>query len=520
MPDLLTMTHHGGQPKDKTEVLYNSRFDYLFPEAARDEKSLVDATNAVANLKALADVMADPGQPADPGTVLDSAIPAAMTYLGQFIDHDITARTDRDEGQFVIGGDGPSAPIDPNLVVATLRNGRRPTLDLDSVFADGPGLSPNATSVAEKVRGIGLYYERRLRLRRTGRTVDLRRVPVPPETTGGDTVHAAVIADARNDENIMISQLHAAFHALYNRVFRRLSAPLYDTPEKKHVRARQLVRWAFQYVVVHEYLREVCDPSVAMDIVANGPRFLGPASSRAGTFMPLEFSVAGFRFAHSMIRPSYRLNASTPAPEPINELLGFSEKARFFDTSLSPVELKPEFRIDWDFFVRGGDMLQQARRLDPRIAQGLFALPFGGSDQVLRSLARRNLLRSFLLSIPTGQTMARCFGIVPLTPAEMKTDPDLAPVLSQGQLDTRTPLWFYVLQEAKVQQDGQRLGEVGSRIVAETLYSLVVNDPGAYIFHRHDPAVTPTGIGVPAGPGAGGTIATLSDFLERANVHS
>jgi hypothetical protein len=178
------------------------------------------------------------------------------------------------------------------------------------------------------------------------------------------------------------------------------------------IRARQLCRWAFQWVTNHDWLMKVCDPLVVWDTFRNGPRFFGPHAGRGGAFMPLEFSAAGFRFAHSMIRPAYQSNSSAPLLH-IEQILGFSGNPTFSDADSSGVDqLKEEFVIDWNFFAAGGSNIQFARKIDTIIAQGLGSLPFPAraEDPVLGHLSRANLLRDKNLSIPIGQAIADAFG--------------------------------------------------------------------------------------------------------------
>jgi len=110
--------------------------------------------------------------------------------------------------------------------------------------------------------------------------------------------------------------------------------------------------------------------------------------------------------------------------------------------------------------------------------------------------------------------------IIPLTPDQLTTgeDPAIAQILQDNYFDKRTPLWYYVLREAVVQQGGQKLGEIGSRIIAETLISLVKNDPNSYLNNREDKAVKKNGIDVKTG--SGGLINQISDILEFAEVAS
>lgn len=498
---LINVTHEGGvQAAD--EVQFETPFGYMFPQLLRhDSTALPVGSDTVARLRALGSAMADPGTPENPATQFDSKIPAAYTYLGQFIDHDITARTDRETrvSQIVPQDGSPLEPLDPQHVVSSLTNGRRPQLDLDSLYGDGPGLIEGVRTEAASL------YDDDLALRVVGRRgfVDV------PRDDG-----KARIADMRNDENVIVSQLHAAFLRLHNRVLRVLPR---GSDAARYARARQLVRWAYQYVVLNDYLPRVCDPDVVEDVMLNGPRHFPPVSGGAAMFMPLEFSVAGFRFGHSMIRPFYELNDRSD-PVPIMQLLEASAQH-----NQESGQLRPDRVVDWDLFVGRGRRVQRARRIDPKIAQGLFALPTKpGDDPVLAHLARRNLLRAYLLRIPTGQACAAACGIVPLRMEDLTAgeSPDVADAL-RGPMQDRTPLWYYLLKEAAVQKRGESLGAVGSRIVAETLVGLVKADPNSYLYNAHDPAVQLEGrfVGIDLNPKRlGGLIRDLPDLLEFARV--
>jgi len=497
---------------EEDEILFSTPFDYFFPEAARSEPCLLPVAESTREiLKQLADCMGDPGTPALPeAATFDSTIPAIFTYFGQFIDHDLTARTDREGSVTELGQGDTFSPLNPDEVLGNLRNGRRPTLDLDSVFGDGPALVNGA-----KTQSQALYTdELKLHVYENGNQFDLPRQK--RINADGNISYPAIIADGRNDENVIISQLQTAFIKFYNAIYDAMPGVGPET----YIRARQLASWAYQYVVIHDYLKNVCDLHVVTDTLLNGPRFIGASVGRAGSFMPLEFSVAAFRFGHSMIRPFYQLNALSGDVEVMN-LLGTGDNPDNFDPATQ--QLIPARIIDWNNFV-GADA-QNARRIDAKIAKGLFDLSkLSRMGPVLKHLARSNLFRSYNLSIPTGQAMCDAFKIFPLKPNQMLdcADVEKATSLNESWVDHRTPLWYYVLREAAVQQDGDCLGELGSRIISETIINLIKQDKNSYLNNCCHPAIEKgadgevTGIRVADGPN--GLMATLQDILVFAGV--
>jgi hypothetical protein len=127
----------------------------------------------------------------------------------------------------------------------------------------------------------------------------------------------------------------------------------------------------------------------------------------------------------------------------------------------------------------------------------------------------RNLLRGYRLAIPTGQAVAGALGVTPLTEAQLlQGDQGVADALVDGGFLDNTPLWFYVLKEAEVTQDGERLGEVGSHIVCTTLIGQIKADPGSYLNKTGGPWSPADGVKLPGDR----EITTVRDFLEFAGV--
>lgn len=371
-------------------------------------------------------------------------IPAAYTYLGQFIDHDVTF--------------DPNSSLQQQNDPDALRDFRTPKYDLDSLYGSGPadepfhyvrGSDPTQLLVEPNVNGIE----------------DL------PRTSQG----IAVIGDPRNDENIIVSQLQLVWLKLHNKLASAFSGDPSLSPAQRFAEVQRQVRWTYQQMIAHDYLRrlvgsDLLDAIFTVDPTSHEPdirrRYYKPKSN---AYMPIEFSVAAFRFGHSQVRGVYDLNDTVTA-RPI-----------FLPGDVGPTDdlrgqrpLPQAWTIQWSHFVDlPGANPQPSRLIDTHIADGLFTLP--GHD---RSLPLLNLLRGERMDLPSGQDVARHVGADLLTAAELG-----------GGVPDPTPLWFYLLKEAEQRAGGLHLGPVGGRIVAEVLLGLLELDKTSWI--NIDPAWTP-----------------------------
>ena len=85
-------------------------------------------------------------------------------------------------------------------------------------------------------------------------------------------------------------------------------------------------------------------------------------------------------------------------------------------------------------------------------------------------------------------------GLTPLTVAEISRGVDGVAAAANG-LAHQTPLWYYILKEAEVQESGLRLGQVGSRILAEVFVGLIQGDEASFlnVFPKWKPTVAALG---------------------------
>lgn len=442
-----------------------TEFGYLFDLQDNPDNLLPagpDGLTTIANLIKLGDTMRDPTPNDDDGNNAD--IPAAYTYLGQFIDHDITLEILSD----TLGNLDDPKVLSSEEVLQRIKNQRTATLDLDSVYdppapLDGQRMKLGQVSPeGHPVPGKDKDHD----LPRAGRD------PVKPELD-----RFALIGDARNDENLVVAQLHVAFLRLHNEIVK--TGHTWDS-------ARQIVRQLYQWIVVNDFLRKVSGDAIVDDILTNGNRFFVPSDK--SFFMPLEFSVAAFRFGHSMVRERYDFNVNFGSngiqdSGLLKFLFTFTALTGQLGLPGGDFDTLPEnWVIQWENFVNSAP--NPTRKIDTRLVEPLFELrnvdgvPFQG---IPARLAVRNLLRGYKLRMPTGQAVADTMNrvnpaITRLTPAEIldaAANPEQRQVLEESGFADRTPLWFYILAEAQARTKGKHLGLVGGTIVAEVLIGLV-----------------------------------------------
>ena len=574
------------------EVLFETPFDYLFPKLATDPAAHLPADDpakiaaVVAGLKALGDAMVEDSQAAGEDPLQptgNSTIPPVYTYWGQFIDHDLTANTDRDTPESDIT-EPNLEPLDPDTVVEKLKNLRQPTVNLDSVYGDGP------TFDASKPTQAGRMYDGiKLRVGKVAlkpNTPPIPGVPIPPDTTERPDTDSnrdlprigalisqgvvkkedfpeefrkkqnfeqlAFIADARNDENLIIAQFHLAFLRFHNVVVEwvRSNEPKDEyghtrSDEQLFQRAQQLTRWHHQWLVVNDFLKTITVAGIVDKILLAGPKHYEPRNNEP--YMPLEFSVAAYRFGHTMVRAAYDYNRNFGRPGNVLDNASFDLLFAFTGSGSQrdpndpkKVVLNPfpfpggtkvlpfNWIIEWDRFVDKGSSIPDhfARKIDTRLAPPLRDMVNQGNDPthapdikaILKRLARRNLLRGYRLSIPTGQSVAAAMGVVPLSDNELRLgNMALNQILEDNGFLERTPLWYYVLKEAEVRANGNSLGELGSRIVCETIIGQLLNDPESYLNHQGgwDPS---KGVTLKLPNGKPDLIVTIRDFLRFAGL--
>jgi|SRR5215217_1737601 hypothetical protein len=405
-------------------------------------------------LDTLASTMVEPTT-GDEFLATGSRLFAGFTFIGQFIDHDITLDTTPLTKQ----------QADPDATV----NFRTARYDLDSVYGRGPTDDPQFYDPADR--------DKLLLATNTNGVLDVPR-----------DGNRAIIGDRRNDENLIIVQFHKAIAQFHNQIVKYAR----DQGMRKEwvfETARRLTRWHYQWAVIHDFLpRFVGDGlvgtsgTVYKEVPGKSPvinlLYYKPTNKDDRPFMPVEFAVAAYRFGHSLIRPFYIINDSG-----VVDIFGAEGGRNLNGGRPIPSDLV----IDWKNILPdlGNSNARKPRKIDTKLSIPLANLPGSAvppPDPTIQ-LAVRNNRRGKQVGLPSGQQVAKAMRVTALSNNELG--------LTQSGWGGEAPLWFYILKEAELPPyNGNQLGPVGGRIMAETLVGLLQRDPNSYLYL--DPAWKPT----------------------------
>src|ERR1700694_4706325 len=307
-----------GLMSTKNSPLFQGRFGRMFRSLPAATFGATEAEN-LANLAALgARMSADFDPPKDGKDEEESGMPTLYTYLGQFIDHDITF----DPASSLQKQNDPDALVDF----------RTPAFDLDNVYGRGPDDQPYMYD-----GGLSFLLGDPLQ-NGDPNAKDLPRNNANPRR--------ALIGDPRNDENSIVSQLQGLFLRFHNRM-------VDDNPGLSFEAIQQRVRFHYQYVVLNDFLPRIVSNAVLTELKTGAHYDRSKMKYfhwKTWPFMPVEFSVACYRLGHSMIRPGYRLNDDDSTLLPIfmtkdGAAAGFKDELTGFRAVVA------NRAIDWGRFI-------------------------------------------------------------------------------------------------------------------------------------------------------------------------
>jgi hypothetical protein len=470
----------------------------------------------------------------DEGSAQDSPdLPAEYTYLGQFLDHNLDFDTTPQ----------PTAPVSPDTVV----NHESFRWDLNDVFGGGPTVDPQLYAADHKhllIQGTVLAPNR------DGRTVVEDGNPNGVLDLARNPDGTAIIADPRDDENQIISQIDTAFITFYNHFVNRGTS---------YAQARRLTENYYQEIVltdvlphyvgwaeIHKYLhsRTVNGHTI---YTVNTPNF------PVGNFDPIEFSVGAYRFGHALVREEYHINdilpdstdiddnvdifnlnafqlgdltggGELPGPEPSSTACGVDDPVAIEATC--GLDDPAGHKIEWKYFVPALNAEQSADGLPIDMAStgctgaitghgspgtyrcGDAGINFARKTQTTVSPALFNLPASTIPGCTdaaspvcngSGDLVSRDFargeeyGLASGQDIARAMDCHVIPAASINPtrdtvFNTGTPLLYYVLAEAE--RENRTLGCVGAGIVTQVFLRVLWDTPHSILHNGFTPSPT------------------------------
>src|SRR6202451_3503709 len=453
----------------------------------------------------------------DTGADPSPTVPAAFTFVGQYIDHHLTLN-------------GMEFTADENGVV--VEDEASPVIDLDNVY--GPRINVTQLNFGQYQDFYNEIFDAQGRFKL--KAVDGVGCDVPRnyDVCQEDPNYGmAYIFDPRNDENQIILQIHILLERLHNKLIANgyVNDVLGSGPHDRKdiieaVRKEVVANW--QSFILNEYMPAIIR-SDALNYVLTEiqkPATPGHPEAQYGGLnhkpykdlttglnvvrMPHEFSI-GFRFGHSQLRPMYLLNNRAPGYQHYVLLFKDARVSKTVEVDLPDGTkilvdgsddlkghrtLTPEHVIDWDvFYPPALADINKSLEIDHKVTARVFNLPetaIPDDIKYITNLPHRNLLRGSQIGVVWGEELARFYGITPLSPDQILLPPDQRDAVKElFMLDSipnehngfkkefKTPLWYYIIREAEadaemdkangVTTEAGKLGHLGSRLVAEVL---------------------------------------------------
>lgn len=345
-----------------------------------------------------------------------SSVYAGQAYIGQMISHDIVK------------------PTNPKAAPRSFL----PVLNLDSIYDNyAPDLYQAHPETLPFFNPNGTF--KLIVDPQTHKPMDVWRV-------NGQ----AVIPELRNDENVIVSQLHLFWQRLHN-------ALINGDFVRDAWQARRAVTCLFQLVVLREFLPQILNKTVYQAYFKRHQRYLDWDWQTDP--VPDFFSKASFRFGHSVVRLQYQLNSA--------------KEVNLVDLFLPGKARIPEHVIDWDMFFNNAP---KTEKFDTYIATAMTQVKVGPPHGTV-NIAELNLHAGEAGTVPSGTGMydrlhaqsnrdaIRQDLKIPLIRSTQGASFDGIEGVTTGNI----PLWLYILHEADVVETGSRLGPMGSMLNAEVI---------------------------------------------------
>jgi Animal haem peroxidase len=465
----------------------------------------------------------------------NDAIPAGYTYLAQLVAHDFVENS-------------VQLPLISAYPGKLQRDYRAQRLVLDTIYGGGPVREPMSYATGTGTNERCLFRLGHVRgpeqppfeppkpplVKQPPRDLPRASCPFLSDRPKAGVTPDALVADPRNDQHLIISQLTALFLELHNIVF-AIVRSLQDTPtgdlatrlnfprrehyvsdadfehaqaEMAFLQTRKATAAVYRRVIVQDLLKRLLEPGVWAYYTDPARRFpadlLDPVHDN---HVPAVFSHSVFRFGHVMARFSYQLNDQLVNNPSIKDVLDRSSARR---SDLVPIA--HNWIVDWSHFFDMGDgkPVNASRRLAPYIAYGPLSFDAIVPPEKDRDggLFYRDFVRGEEAQVYSVATAVSKLRASERDRSDLLKDANfrehevgrwLTAATDVGfqadelvELSKNPPLLLFVLFEAAHDQGGRRLGILGSTIVADVFFSalaqtedVIERDPAVPVILQH-----------------------------------
>jgi Animal haem peroxidase len=506
LPGLRTISAlHPAAPAHRaegTDASSRSDYCYLFPDLANDdEASQFPGKTSKQTLITLREFEKSFMENTPETTRMK--LPPIYTYFGQFVNHDLSAPIGSIAAEAesipmveIIGNLGPAPDLDKQSrpasiapILEAVKNEHVDPLMLGSLYGNGPGSEDSEVrdlyapdGVSFKI-GMSSEISEQDLAATTTTAKDVIRKEGAPDLLRDQEKQLALIADRRNDENLIISQLHLALLLFHNKTVKALQ-PKFPDQKALFAEARKEVTLHYQWCILHDYLPRLLWEDTLDEVLANGPIIKAPGG------IPMEFTCAAFRFGHSMVSEEYDFNVNfghkgkLADSATLNQLFAFTSRGGMGTSNGTGGQLPNHWIADWNRLTRSGtNQLSGADKIDVTFAEGMLNHMAHAQNMHHASIFFRNILRGYHRRIPFGQKIAAALRIAPLPPNAIldALPPAMRATAEELDVHTHTPAWLYFLCESRHLGKGEHLGPAASKIIAETIVGTLKHAPGSIL---------------------------------------
>ena len=242
------------------------------------------------------------------------------------------------------------------------------------------------------------------------------------------------------------------------------------------------VQMYYQWIILNDILPKLVDHDILEAIKCNGTKYINASSTQ----LPAEFVSAMSRIVQFSLKKSYKIAKDL--------IIDARDMFTYVQGKL------PKYIIDWNLFfsLTSVHTPQPSKAFDPFITNTIKQVT---STSVLQADCEPSTQKSAVLTdllagqennLCSGQSVAQCME-VQVIPQDILSQFDVNKTLEKHGVLNHTPLLLYSMLESQIFADGEYLTGVGGILVAETIFSVLLNDKSSILNTDWKPSIGQSG---------------------------